>query len=97
MKTIQFTESVVKKDCRVGTPQEESYQKDQIVTLPDDQALRWVRRNKAVEVPTPEPLLEPAPMSEPEPAAEEEQPQLPKRKGKRKDEEGDTNAVYKKP
>ena len=86
MKTIQFTESVVKKDCRVGTPQEESYQKGQIVTLPDDQALRWVRRSKAVEIPMPTPEPEPAPMPEPEPAAEEEQPQLSKRKGKRKDD-----------
>jgi hypothetical protein len=84
MKTIQFTESVVKKDCRVGTPQEEAYQKDQIATLPDDQALRWVRRNKAVEIQTPEP--EPEPMPETEPAAKEEQPQLSKRKGKRKDD-----------
>lgn len=60
MKTIQFIANVIKDDLRKGTPSQESYSVGQVVTLADDQARRWLRRHKAVEVPAPAPSSAPA-------------------------------------
>lgn len=75
MKTIKFLVACQVKDYRLGTPQEEHYDAEQVVTLTDASALHWLNRHKAVEYeppPPPPPVPKPASAS-PAPAVTEEQ------------------------